>query len=265
MGHGNGTVTDDRGGEEGDRPVDPLINRDGDPLRVLVVGASSGIGAATAHALADHGAGVVGAARRRDRVAALDAVTPVACDVRSQDDCTDAVEAAVEALGGLDALVYATGVTGFTPLDATGMDRWAEIFSVNLFGAAQVTMAALPHLTTPASDGRALFLTSDSAERPFPGLVVYGVSKAGLSAFCRGLAGEYPGLRITEVVVGPTVDTEAGDHLAPDELGTWFARWSADGYMRYGYQTSVDVAAAVEDTLRAEDPPDVVTAAADPS
>jgi NAD(P)-dependent dehydrogenase (short-subunit alcohol dehydrogenase family) len=87
-------------------------------------------------------------------VAALDAVTPVACDVRSQDDCTDAVEAAVEALGGLDALVYATGVTGFTPLDATGMDRWAEIFSVNLFGAAQVTATAGPCSSrrTPPSD-----------------------------------------------------------------------------------------------------------------
>jgi NAD(P)-dependent dehydrogenase (short-subunit alcohol dehydrogenase family) len=241
-----------------------LTNGRGDPLRILVVGASSGIGAATAHRLAESGAQVVGAARRSERVARL-GVVAVACDVAVPDDCARAVDGAVDALGGLDALVYAAGTTGLTPLDRAGVDRWTEIFAVNLFGAAQITRLALPHLLDPDSDGRALYLTSDSADKPYPGLVAYGASKAALSAFCLGLAAEFAPLRVTEVVVGPTVDTEVSEHFDPDEFGPWFERWCADGFVRYGLQMAVDVAGVVSDTLRRASPPAQVMAAADPT
>jgi NAD(P)-dependent dehydrogenase (short-subunit alcohol dehydrogenase family) len=241
-----------------------LTNRQGDPLRVLVVGASSGIGASTASALVEAGARVAGAARRADRIAKLDRVVPVACDVGNVDITTRAVEEGASALGGLDAVVYATGTTGLTPLDSTGPDEWNLIFTTNVFGAAMVTRAALPHLRADGSDGRAVFLSSDSAVKPYPGLVAYGASKAALSAFCLGLASEFGDLRVTEVVVGPTVDTEVGDHFDPDAFATWFTRWCDEGFVRYGYQVSADVASVIADTLRAERPGARVMAAAEP-
>ena len=240
-----------------------LTNQQGKALRVLVVGASSGIGASTARTLAACGAQVVGAARRKGRIAELEGVTPVACDVGVAADCDRAVERAVDFLGGLDALVYAAGTTVLTPLDATGPEEWTEIFTVNVFGAAQITRAALPHLASRTSDGRAVFLSSDSAVKPYPGLVAYGASKAALSAFCQGLASEFDLLRVTEVVVGPTVDTEVADHFDPDQFGVWFARWCDGGFVRYGYQVSADVAAVVADTLRRAEPGGLVMAAAE--
>jgi NAD(P)-dependent dehydrogenase (short-subunit alcohol dehydrogenase family) len=188
----------------------------------------------------------------------------VTCDVGVAADCERAVERAVDALGGLDALVYAAGTTALTPLETTGPEQWRDLFTVNVFGAAQITRAALPQLTSPASDGRAVFLSSDSAVKPYPGLVAYGASKAALSAFCQGLASEFDRLLVTEVMVGPTVDTEAGDHFDPDEFAVWFTRWCDDGFIRYGYQVSDEVAAVIVETLRSMEPQAQVLAAAEP-
>ncbi len=243
---------------------EPLANHRGEPPRVLVVGASSGIGAATAATLVGRGARVAAAARRAHRLAELDGVTPVICDVGVAYDCDRAVEEAISVIGGLDALVYAAGTTGLTPLHSTGPERWIEIFTTNMFGAAMISRAALPHLRSPESDGRAVFLTSDSAVKPYPGLVAYGASKAALSAFCQGLGSEFGDLRVTEIMVGPTVDTEVGEHFDPEEFSVWFTRWCDEGFIRYGYQLAGDVAVVVADTLRAEKPEGVVIAAASP-
>ena len=248
-----------------DQPAGTLTNRNGDPLRVLVVGASSGIGASTAEVLVGAGARVAGAARRTDRIAELAGVVPVLCDVGLAHVCAQAVETAAAALGGLDAVVYATGTTGLTPLDTTGPEEWNLIFTTNVVGAAMVTRAALPHLRAKGSDGRAVFLSSDSAVKPYPGLVAYGASKAALGAFCLGLASEFGDLRVTEVMVGPTVDTEVGDHFDPDAFAAWFTRWCDEGFVRYGYQLSADVAAVIAETLRTEQPDAVVMAAAEPA
>jgi NAD(P)-dependent dehydrogenase (short-subunit alcohol dehydrogenase family) len=187
------------------------------------------------------------------------------CDVGLADVCARAVETAAAALGGLDAVVYATGTTGLTPLDTAGPEEWNQIFTTNVVGAAMVTRAALPHLRAEGSDGRAVFLSSDSAVKPYPGLVAYGASKAALGAFCLGLASEFGDLRVTEVMVGPTVDTEVGDHFDPDAFAVWFSRWRDDGFVRYGYQLSADVAAVIAETLRTDRPEAVVMAAAEPS
>lgn len=243
----------------------PLVNQGDGPMRLLVVGASSGIGAAIAEASASAGAHVVGVARRADRIAGLGGVIPAVCDVTDAHSCAESVETAARLLGGIDALVYASGTTAITPLDRTDAVQWAELFATNVTGAALMTRGALPHLTDESSDGRALFLSSDSAVRPYPGLVAYGATKAALSAFTQGLASEYPQLLVSEVVVGPTVDTEVGNHFDPDEFQVWFQRWNDDGFVHHGYQLSNDVASVVLDTLRSKRPPPQVMAAADPS
>ena len=79
-------------------------------LRVLVVGASSGIGAATAALFVQHGARVVGAARRTERVQAL-GIDAVHCDLTDPASCEQVVGDAVALLGGLDALVVIAGLT----------------------------------------------------------------------------------------------------------------------------------------------------------
>jgi NAD(P)-dependent dehydrogenase (short-subunit alcohol dehydrogenase family) len=92
-------------------------------------------------------------------------------------------------------------------------------------------------------------------------MVAYAASKAGLRAFCQGLANEFAGLQVTEVMVGPTIDTEAGNRFDPHALGHWFTRWTGEGYIRFDYQLSVDVASVVLETLGSREPGARVTAA----
>jgi short-subunit dehydrogenase len=96
-----------------------------------------------------------------------------------------------------------------------------------VIGAAMVTRAALPHLE--ASAGRMLFLGSSSVGRPYPGLVAYATSKAALHEYARGLRNEYPWLRVTNFVVGPTA-SEFADNWDPELAVVMFGRWHAEGY-----------------------------------
>lgn len=228
---------------------------DGEGMRVLVVGASSGIGRATALALHDRGARVVAAARRIERLHDLGVERGVRCDVRRARDCADVVGAAVDALGGLDALVYVTGITMVRPILDADEAHWHEMLSTNLIGAALITRAALPHLLSGESEGRALYVSSDSARKPYPGLVAYGASKAALETFAEGLANEYPILRATHLMVGPTDDTEMGSDWDFAAVADWVERWLAEGYIRYATQKSPAVAERIVELLCDDDPP----------
>jgi NADP-dependent 3-hydroxy acid dehydrogenase YdfG len=233
--------------------------------RVLVVGASSGIGRGLAVELVAQGAVVAAAARRADRLSELSGVAPLPCDVTSPAAVNAMVDAAVERLGGLDALVYTAGLSRINPLHEAGLDDWAELFGPNVFGAAVVTRAALPHLLADGSQGRALYLTSDSAEKPYPGLVLYSSAKAALSAYALGLASELPALKVTEVVVGPTAGTEVANHFDPEAFGVWATRWFDEGYVRYEMLQVADVVPMIVDTLAADAPPARVRATGAPA
>ncbi|MEY2569788.1 MAG: hypothetical protein QOE63_138, partial [Acidimicrobiaceae bacterium] len=148
--------------------------------RTLVIGASSGIGRELAEQLVARGIPVAAAARRVERVAEIPGLLALRCDVRDPAQCADVVSAAVDGLGGLDAIIYACGMSQITPLDRTDVDTWAQVFETNVFGAAMVTKSAIPHLVQSTGTGRALFLSSDSSEMAFPGLVAYSASKAAL-------------------------------------------------------------------------------------
>jgi NAD(P)-dependent dehydrogenase (short-subunit alcohol dehydrogenase family) len=224
-------------------------------LRVLVVGASSGIGRGLAAELAAQGASVAAAARRADRLGELPDVVALPCDVTSPAAVTAMVDAAVERLGGLDALVYSAGLSRINPLHEASLDDWVELFAPNVFGAALVTRAALPHLLADGSQGRAVYLTSDSAEKPYPGLVLYCSAKAALSAYSLGLASEFSALKVTEVVVGPTAGTEVANHFEPEAFGVWATRWFEEGYVRYEMLQVADVVPMIVETLAADAPP----------
>jgi NAD(P)-dependent dehydrogenase (short-subunit alcohol dehydrogenase family) len=200
--------------------------------RVLVVGASSGIGRETALQLAKGGARVAFAARRLDRLekaveAAGEHCVAISCDVRRDEDCESAVGAAAGAFGGLDAVVYASGHSPLTRShEATG-ELWRSVIETNVIGAAMIARHAIPHLQR--SGGRLMLLGSSSVGRPYPGLVPYTTSKAALHEMARGLRNEYPWLRVTTFIVGPTM-TEFADGWDMDLAIEMHGRWNAEGY-----------------------------------
>jgi NAD(P)-dependent dehydrogenase (short-subunit alcohol dehydrogenase family) len=146
-------------------------------------------------------------ARRRDRL--IDAAkeagassVAVACDVTQASSCRDAIEEAANRLGGIDALVYSTGIGPLRRLVDLDADTWRRAFETNVSGAALVTAAAIPHLT--ASNGAAAYLTSISASMtpPWPGLAAYTVTKAALDKLVEAWRAEHPAVGFTRVVVG---------------------------------------------------------------
>jgi NAD(P)-dependent dehydrogenase (short-subunit alcohol dehydrogenase family) len=200
--------------------------------RILVVGASSGIGRAIGLLSATLGADVAFAARRTDRIEQAVAVAggnslALACDVRRPEECQQVTDRAAAVLGGLDAVVYAPGLSALSRFEEAGPELWRTLVETNIIGAAMVARAALPHLH--ASRGRLLFLGSSSVGRPYPGLVPYATTKAALHELARGLRGEYPWLRVTTFIVGPTL-TDFADGWDPDLAAAMFARWASEGY-----------------------------------
>lgn len=224
-----------------------------DGRRLLVVGASSGIGRAVGVAAAAEGARVGLAARRRDRledaVAECGGAVSLPCDVRDAAACHDVVERAREALGGLDSLVYAAGTSPLRPLVDSDADVWRLVLETNLVGAALVTRAALPHLER--AGGRAAYLSTIAVGRPWPGLVAYTASKAALEETVRGWRLEHPAITFTTVAVGPTV-TGMADDWDPAAATGAFARWQSEGYLTSPHTMAPDeVAAAAIDVLTA--------------
>jgi NAD(P)-dependent dehydrogenase (short-subunit alcohol dehydrogenase family) len=221
--------------------------------RLLVVGASSGIGRAVALGAANAGWRVVVGARRTDELDELrDAtdgqIATMRTDVRRDPDCRNLVDRSVEILGGLDAYVYAAGTSPLSLLLDTDGDAWREVLETNVVGAAQTCRAAVPHLR--ASGGRAAFLSSIATDDPRPFLVAYGASKAALDALVRGWRNEHPDVCFIRMVVGPTA-TEFGSRWDPDTIADLNKVRVARGLVKATMMTTDEVAAQVLDALSA--------------
>jgi len=202
--------------------------------RVLVVGASSGIGREVAVQLGAGGARVVLAARRADRLAAaVDEVdgdaSSVVCDVRDPAQCDAVVTTAVERLGGLDVVVYATAVDPLVRLVDTDLERWRQVYETNVFGASLVTRAALAPLT--AAGGRMVFISATSVGRPLPGMGAYETSKAALDELVRAWRGEHPEIGFCNVAVGNTLGTEVYQSWDAELLAELSPVWESRGYV----------------------------------
>lgn len=198
--------------------------------RVLVVGASAGIGRAFARHAVALGAQVCVSARRADRLDELcrDAGGghAIAADVTDPDECRRLVAAAVDRLGGIDLLVHAAGTGTLARIEDVDADTWRHIHAVNLLGPTLVTAAALPHL---APDALVAFLSSESAAETRWGMSAYASTKAALDATIRSWRVEHPERRFMRIVMGATLGTEFGDGFGAEVLGTAFERWMATG------------------------------------
>lgn len=194
----------------------------------LVTGASSGIGAATATALAAEGAAVALLARRADRLAELQAeiecsggtALVVPADVTDAERVAAAVQRTVAEFGRLDILVNNAGLMQSGPATEASLRDWDRMVAVNVQGVLYATRAALPHLVDAAADsprGIADLVTISSTAGwvARPNTAVYSLTKFGVNAFSEGIRQEVLGKRVRVGVVGPgTVDTEIFGHLS---------------------------------------------------
>jgi NADP-dependent 3-hydroxy acid dehydrogenase YdfG len=221
----------------------------------LVTGASSGIGEATAVALAAQGAAVAVAARRKDRLDELvsrisdDGGTALAieADVTSQDQAKGAVERTVSELGRLDTLVNNAGVMLLGPIVDAPTEEWDRMIALNLQGLLYCSHAAIPHLLRAAQDSPRgvadlINISSVAGRVARMGSGVYNLTKWGVGAFSESLRQEVTrrGVRVSLVEPG-AVDTELTDHLRPEIQQTTRKRFEGVEKLE-----AADIAEAIE-------------------
>jgi ketoreductase RED2 len=180
----------------------------------VVTGSSSGIGAATARALAAVGATVVVNSARSDEAgralaSKIPRATYVRADIADEEQARMLVARTVEEHGRLDVLVNNAGTTAVVPhadLEAATPELWRRIFDVNVFGTWQVSVAAVPHLREHG-DGVIVNVSSVAGHRPTGSSIPYAASKAAVSHLTTLLANVLgPEIRVNAVAPG-LVDT----------------------------------------------------------
>jgi 3-hydroxy acid dehydrogenase / malonic semialdehyde reductase len=164
----------------------------------IVTGASSGIGAATARALAGEGARVAGGARRTDR---LETEIALELDVRDPASCERFVGAAVEELGGLDILVNNAGLSlGREPFDASTEEDEATVIATNVSGLLRMTRLCLPHVR---DGGHIVNLGSIAGRQAYENAAGYVASKFAVRGFTYALREDLLGRPIHVSTVDP--------------------------------------------------------------
>ncbi|MEV7607314.1 SDR family NAD(P)-dependent oxidoreductase [Paenarthrobacter sp. NPDC089322] len=196
-----------------------------EPLRVLVTGATSGVGEATAKLFAQRGAKVALLGRRPaelQRVAGeIDGgAHQVVTDVADAESVRNGVRGAIHSLGGLDVAVNAAGVAGYAPLEDLDERRWREVLDTNLSGTFFVAREAGLHMRR-SGGGAIVNVASDLAAMGVAGLAHYCAAKAGVVGLTRALALELaPDVRVNAVCPGP-IDTpmlRSGLESEPDPV-----------------------------------------------
>lgn len=181
------------------------------PLRAIVTGGGANIGRAITEALLATGGRVAIGQRNLTTVTALverygDRVIPFRVDVSDPAQCRKFVDAAAEALGGLDVLVNNSAVTGsgaIAKLAEITPEHFDNVVRVNLGGAIFCSQAAVPHLKL-AGGGVIVHISSINALRPQAGAVVYAATKAGLTSITQSMARELApdGIRVVAIAPG---------------------------------------------------------------
>lgn len=196
----------------------------------LVTGASSGIGEATARALAAAGAATVLVARRRERLEAIageiraagGTALVIEADMTEQARAREVVDRTVAEFGRLDTLVNNAGVMLLGPVENAPTEEWDRMIAINVNALLYTAHAALPHLLKAAADGPRqvadlVNISSVAGRMARNGSAVYNLTKFGVGAFSESLRQEVTGRHVRVSLIEPgAVETELRDHLRPE-------------------------------------------------
>jgi NAD(P)-dependent dehydrogenase (short-subunit alcohol dehydrogenase family) len=203
--------------------------------RIIVVGASRGLGRTFVDGLLAEGAHVAALARSTGVAhASEDRLRVAHCDVRDPQSCVDSIRASIDWLGGLDALIYAPGIAAVTKLADATPAQWGAVMETNVMGAGLVTAAAISELEK--TEGVAVYFSSVSAHLtpPWIGMGLYAASKAALEKSVEVWKLEHPMVRFTTVIVGSTAGTSffsSAEKPDPEILEGFRDEWQARGYL----------------------------------
>lgn len=181
--------------------------------RVLVTGASSGIGRAASELFLKAGATVTLVGRREDALKEVIGASEeksgrafvIAADLSDENQCRSSISQAVELMGKLDVLVNAAGILKAGRIEDTSLDLWDEMMNINLRSVFYLMKLAVPHLEQ--TRGSIVNVSSVTGPRSFPGVLAYCVSKAGIDHLTRCAALELApkGIRVNAVNPGVVV------------------------------------------------------------
>src|SRR6185312_2859757 len=179
---------------------------------VLVTGASSGIGAATAEHLADRGYRVFGTARSPQKADPIQGVSMLPLDVTVGASVSRAVQAVVDAAGHIDVLVNNAGMSVFGAFEETSVEQAQALFDTNVFGVIRMSQAVLPHMRTRRS-GLIINVSSVLGFLPAPYLALYSSTKHALEGLSESLDHEVREFGVRVLLVEPTfIRTGIGAH-----------------------------------------------------
>lgn len=189
-----------------------------------VTGASSGIGEATALALARRGASVALGARRADRLVDLSQrieaeggrALAVTCDVSNEEEAAEFIGRTNDELGRVDFLVNNAGVMLLGPVEGANTDDWRRMIDANIYGVLYCTHAAIPIMRSQGG-GHIINVSSVAGRTAGPGRAVYNLTKFGVTGFSEALRQEVldAGIRVTSIEPGFVRTELQGHNTAP--------------------------------------------------
>lgn len=177
---------------------------------VVITGASSGLGEATARLLSEQGAIVVLGARRVDRLKSLadelisngGKALAISTDVTDRDQVKKLVDAAVQTYGQIDVLINNAGLMPQAPLERLKVDEWDRTIDVNIKGVLYGIAAALPHMQQQKF-GHIINVSSVAGHKVGPGSAVYAATKHAVRVLSEGLRQEVKPYNIRTTVISP--------------------------------------------------------------
>lgn len=193
---------------------------------VVITGASSGLGEATARLLSAQGATVVLGARRVERIQSLaDELTKnggkalaIATDVTQHEQVKHLVDSAVETYGRIDVILNNAGLMPHSPLERLKLDDWNQMIDVNIKGVLYGIAAALPHMKQQKS-GQIINVSSVAGHKVRPGSAVYAATKAAVLMLSEGLRQEVKPYNIRTTVISPgAVATELPNSITEPDI-----------------------------------------------
>lgn len=189
---------------------------------VVITGASSGLGEATAHLLSKEGAILVLAARRSERIEKLaitirengGEVLAVPTDVSNAEQVQNLVDTAVKEFGKIDVILNNAGVMPLSALEDRKIHEWEQMIDVNIKGVLYGIAAALPYMKERKS-GHFINVSSVAGHKIFGGSAVYSATKSAVRVISEGLRQEVTPYNIRTTIISPgAVKTELLEHIS---------------------------------------------------